>query len=658
MASRVPDGFLGSQGLGNHLCPQLRTSRSDGMGETLRLPGVYRRVSAWSDGGDECLEPESPAHWRRPASVPQQLSDRCEEWSSGSERSGARGFSDPDERSLGAYSARQSRDYGRQSSVLRGIFQINKRSCDVCLTGEQLLWSPIHPESPGNGKASLPQKEEFIDLREIFSVKLKRRRAAGQEKGGTLLGITIFLCVRKGHKLKDDSLSLHNLSEDFCNTWFRQLKEILNGFPNRPKSLKVIINPHSHKGEAANVYLRHVAPLFKLADIQTDITGFPNRPKSLKVIINPHSHKGEAANVYLRHVAPLFKLADIQTDITETKYAGHALTLLKECELQEYDGIVCVGGDGSVSEVAHGLLLRAQMDAGKNLNATFSPVRATLPLGIIPAGTTNVLAYSVHGIRHYVTAALHIIMGNIQPVDACTFSSGHKLLRFGFSSMFGFGGRTLALAEKHRWMPSSQRRDFAVIKTLANLKPEYCEISFLPIMNHQSGFKEEYRKKTSETSVEHESRDQWQHLQGQLLNVSIMAIPCLCSMAPRGLAPNTRLNDGTMSLIIARNASRPEFVKHLKRYASLKNQFSFPFVETHLVKEVKLQAAGCNTEDAYEQNGDVQSVTSDAVHPWNVDGDLLEAAGEVHVRLHPELINLYGSNIEELDEVKSKCSCL
>lgn len=45
------------------------------------------------------------------------------------------------------------------------------------------------------------------------------------------------------------------------------------GFPNRPKSLKVIINPHSHKGEAANVYYRHVAPLFKLADIQTDVTG-------------------------------------------------------------------------------------------------------------------------------------------------------------------------------------------------------------------------------------------------------------------------------------------------------------------------------------------------------------------------------------------------
>lgn len=65
-----------------------------------------------------------------------------------------------------------------------------------------------------------------------------------------------------------------------------------------------------------------------------------------------------------------------------------------------------------------------------------------------------------------------MLSGNLQAVDVCTFSSPTKLLRFGFSSMFGFWSRTLALAEKHRWMPSNQRKDFAVIKTLATLKYE------------------------------------------------------------------------------------------------------------------------------------------------------------------------------------------
>ncbi|XP_053327920.1 ceramide kinase-like protein [Spea bombifrons] len=614
MASREPAGYPGSRGLAaaDHLSPKLRTSRSDGMGETLHLPGFSRRVSAWSGSLEDLEGPTSPGHFgKRAASAPRRLSERFDEWSSGSERSGARGHSDPETRSMGAFSVRSSRDHGREPALLRGIFEIAKRSCDVRLTSSQLLWSPIQPDTPGSSKVF--HKEEFVDLRDIFSVKVKRRRLVGQKTGGTLLGITIFLCVRKGQKLKEDSLHLHNLSEDYCDLWFRQLKEILNGFPNRPKSLKIIINPQSHKGEAVNVYRKHVEPLFKLADIQTDVT--------------------------------------------VTKYAGHALALLKECELQEYDGVVCVGGDGSASEVAHGLLLRAQMDAGKNTNSNFTPVRAPLPLGIISAGTTNILAYSLHGIRHPVTAALHIIMGNIQPVDVCTFSSNNKLLRFGFSSMFGFGGKTLSLAEKHRWMPPNQRRDFAVIKTLANLKPDNCKLSFLPVRSHQLTLCDD-SKEQNRNEDRCGSKDQWQRTEGQLLNVSVMAIPCLCPMAPRGLAPNTRLNDGTMALIVVRNTSRQEFVRHLKRYATEKNQFSFPFVETYLVEEVKLCPRTIYNVAYDKHNNDVPTHSSEDNHPWNIDGDLLEATSEVHVRLHPELINLYGSNIEELDDCKNKCSCL
>uniref|UniRef100_A0A8C5X685 DAGKc domain-containing protein n=1 Tax=Malurus cyaneus samueli TaxID=2593467 RepID=A0A8C5X685_9PASS len=182
---------------------------------------------------------------------------------------------------------------GRDEPLLRGIFEIGKRSCDVVLSARRLRWSPILPESPTGGRGR--SQEEIIEMKDVFSVKLKRRRFAGQKKGGTLLGITIFKFLNKEeNKLTDCAVHLNNLSEDHCQLWFRHLKEILNGFQNRPKSLKVFVNPSSHKREAAHVYYEKVAPLFNLADIKTDVT--------------------------------------------VTEYEGHALSVLKECDLQAFDG--------------------------------------------------------------------------------------------------------------------------------------------------------------------------------------------------------------------------------------------------------------------------------------------------------------------------------
>ncbi|XP_038645189.1 ceramide kinase-like protein isoform X4 [Scyliorhinus canicula] len=393
---------------------------------------------------------------------------------------------------------------------------------------------------------------------------------------------------------------------------------------------------------------------------------FPKRPKFLKIIINPHSHKKEAKQVYYEQVAPLFKLADIKTDITITEHEGHAFSVLKECDIQAFDGVVCVGGDGTVSEVAHGLLLRAQTDARRDIDSNFMPVRASLPLGIIPAGSTNVLSFSVHGIKHPCTAAMHIIMGNLQEVDVCSFSSRHRLLQFGFSAMFGFGGTTLALAEKYRWMPSNQRKEFAVIKALTNLKPEDCELSFLPTENAHMADQKGKRNEDERNTIEQcNDEDKWQTMQAHFLNISVMAIPCLCSMAPRGLAPNTRLDNGSMSLIAVQNSSRADFIKHLKRYGNRQNQFDFPFVKTYTVQEVKIRSKiDCGwTDMESEENADFHSHHSSVISlkgscPWNVDGDLMEGTSEVHIKIHPQLITLYGKNIEEFDDHTVKCSCL
>lgn len=248
---------------------------------------------------------------------------------------------------------------------------------------------------------------------------------------------------------------------------------------------------------------------------------------------------------------------------------------------------------------------------------------------------------------------MHIILGHIRSVDVCTFSSAGKLLRFGFSAMFGFGGRTLALAEKYRWMSPSQRRDFAIIKTLAKLKPEDCKISFL-----LAGCSQNKQERKSQRSAESDCGGHWQTIQGQFLNISIMAMPCPCSMAPRGFAPDTRLHNGSMALRVVRNTTRSEFVKHLKRHSSVKNQFNFPFVETYTIEEVKIHPKSNSNGYSPQEEGGNHTTASEHGFPWNVDGDLMEAASEVHIRLHPRLIRLYGGSLEEMNDCKVACDCI
>ncbi|XP_037344510.2 ceramide kinase-like protein isoform X1 [Pungitius pungitius] len=488
--------------------------------------------------------------------------------------------------------------------VLRGIFKLGKKSHDVLLTQTRLTWMPIIPEIPTAEACAL--QPGVLMLRDVFAVKVKRRRAVGQQLGGPVLGVALFCCRRRGKRLEEETLHLHNASAEHTQTWYTTLKELLTESSSRPKYLKVFINPSSHKKEAVHIYREHVAPLFRMADVRTDIT------------------------------------------VTERK--GHALSVMKECKLDEYDGVVCVGGDGSVAEVCHAMVLRAQLDA----NSPEKPVKPVLPLGIIPAGSTDVVSCSVHGVRDPVTAALHIVLGHRLQVDMCSFSSLGQLVCFGFSAMFGFGGRSLARAEKKRWMPSSRRREYAVVKTLASLRPDDCLLSFLPAKKSNSDQDQDPESGREET---------WTTNQGLYLSISIMSIPCLSQHAPRGLAPNTSLANGSAALIAVGNTSRSEFIKHLKRYNSSSGQFSFSFVETHTVSAVRIcprSPIGCSEEESEEE---AESKTSPiiqsegAAFPWNIDGELVEIANEVLIRVHPQLITLYGEEVDEAESTVS-CSCI
>lgn len=95
--------------------------------------------------------------------------------------------------------------------------------------------------------------------------------------------------------------------------------------------------------------------------------------KRILFIINPISGAAskaripEAIEAYLDHDQYEYR-------IVETKYAGHAATIARDASVEGVDVVVAIGGDGTVNEVARGI------------------VHSNTALGIIPCGSGNGLA--------------------------------------------------------------------------------------------------------------------------------------------------------------------------------------------------------------------------------------------------------------------------
>lgn len=124
--------------------------------------------------------------------------------------------------------------------------------------------------------------------------------------------------------------------------------------------------------------------------------------------------------------------------------------------------VVCIGGDGTLAEVINGLVLRTSRDRQidpNNPEANLPTPR--LPIGVIPSGSTDTVAYSLHGTTDVQTAAIHIIFGDSAGLDISSVHNDHTLLRL-YASMLSYGylGDVIRDSEKFRWM-GPQRYDYS-----------------------------------------------------------------------------------------------------------------------------------------------------------------------------------------------------
>ncbi|XP_043352325.1 ceramide kinase isoform X2 [Dermochelys coriacea] len=513
---------------------------------------------------------------------------------------------------------------------------ISKATSSILYADTLFLYRYIHlrtvSTSVTSGNYFVPASE--IIVVEETEIDEKQCSSGKWQKMGKPHAFTVYYVKRaQKHRWRCSEVTFWCVDEQLCNQWIQALKELL--------------------------------------ELQK------SRPKQLLVYINPYGGKRQGKRIYEQKVAPLFSLASISTDVIITEHANHAKDNLLEVNIYKYDGIVCVGGDGMCSEVMHGLIGRIQKDSGidqNNPKATL--VQCNIRIGIIPAGSTDCICYATVGVTDPVTSALHIIVGDSQPLDVSSIHHNNTFPKY-FVSLLGYGfyGDILKDSEKKRWM-GTIRYDFSGFKTF--LSHHYYEgtVSFLPakhtlgsprdtkkcrtgcyICRQSKQQPEEQQKNYGLEHNEDEGGEDWKVIKGKFLAINAVNMSCACPRSLKGLSPAAHLADGSIDLILVRKCSRFNFLRYLVRHTNQDDQFDFTFIEVYRVK--KFQFTSKHLEDSVSDVKDVGKKRfgqfcrdqpacccnlSNSI--WNCDGETLDSSA-IEVRVHCQLIKLFARGIEE-----------
>ncbi|MCD7902419.1 MAG: diacylglycerol kinase family lipid kinase [Oscillospiraceae bacterium] len=153
--------------------------------------------------------------------------------------------------------------------------------------------------------------------------------------------------------------------------------------------------------------------------------------KRMMLLINPNAGRGAYRSV-LGDVLKVFYDGGWLPTVLFTQEQGDAPTLVTD-HASDFDLVVCIGGDGTLSEVCSGMML----------------LESQRPIGYIPQGTANDVARTLGIPFKPAEAAHHILSGSEMPYD---------IGQFGCNSFFTYIAAFGAFTEVSYATPQERKR--------------------------------------------------------------------------------------------------------------------------------------------------------------------------------------------------------
>jgi hypothetical protein len=395
----------------------------------------------------------------------------------------------------------------------RATFDMSDKKYDVKLDETRLLWWPISQGKTDKltKAVNAVEDEEKVLVTDIIGAK-PRHRTVRTQAGIQMVpaGFTVFYaCKKKSPKWREKRIHFDHLDINICRKWSVQIEIMARGSSSRPKMLKVFINPAAGKRNGVRMFEQEIAPILKICDVRSEVT--------------------------------------------VTQQPGHLGDLVQQIDLDSYDGMVVIGGDGTVNELIDGLLKSSCLGS--------TPDRVSscdMRIGIIPSGTNNHIAKAVYGIADPETSILHTVIGNYRSFDILSIAHHGKPLRFGMTCGYGYPAKLTLQSKKHSWLSKTGT-------ALKQHRAYPCEVHFLLVGDDQKTDKE--GKTTNVYKVA-----EWKAVKGQVSAVLVSASKMVSKAHPDGLWPEMQDNDGYGRLVVVEECSQSQIKSYHKRLSKSKKR--------------------------------------------------------------------------------------
>jgi sphingosine kinase len=200
-------------------------------------------------------------------------------------------------------------------------------------------------------------------------------------------------------------------------------------------------------------------------------------------LINPFGGRGNASKWYTQDIEPIFAAAKCDVEVEKTSYAGHAVEIAQNLDIDAFDVLASASGDGLPHECFNGL--------AKKTNA--SEALRKVAVVQLPCGSGNAMSWNLNGTHECSIAALSIVKGVRTPFDLVSITQGDRRTLSFLSQSLAIVAETDLGTDNIRWMGEA-RFTYGFLVRLLGKTIYPCDISVKEEIVDKQEIKKHYAK--------------------------------------------------------------------------------------------------------------------------------------------------------------------